>query len=100
MIQRIVLIKLTDEHASNSDREAVVKHTEAVLTPLPGVLGLAVGTPADDKSGASWDVGITLLFDDIESVETYKEHPEHRRYVDEFLAPQMAVIKAWNFALS
>jgi len=100
MIQRIVLIKLTDDHATPDGRQALVERSQSVLASLPGVRALTVGTPSDDKSGLSWDVGMTLLFDDMECVETYRMHPEHRRYVDEFLRPQLAVIKAWNFALN
>jgi len=100
MIQRIVLIKLTDDHATPANRRTLVEHTQAVLTALPGVRNVTVGTPSDDKSQQSWDVGITLHFDDMESLEQYRVHPTHRRYVDEFLKPQMAVIKAWNFEVT
>ena len=34
----------------------------------------------------------------LEDVEPYREHEEHRYFVDEFLDARIKVIKAWNFA--
>ena len=33
----------------------------------------------------------------LEDVDPYREHPVHRSYVDDFLKPRLAVLKAWNF---
>ena len=100
MIQRIVLIKLSDDQATPAGRNAVMEHTKTVLTALPKVRNLTINTPSDDKNQQSWDVKITLHFDDMESLEEYRVHPTHRDYVDEFLGPQLAVIKAWNFEVT
>jgi len=58
---------------------------------------VTVGIPADEASERSWDVSIVVRFRSVDDVEPYREHPEHRAYVDEFLRPRMVVIKAWNF---
>ena len=39
-------------------------------------------------------------FESLDAVEPYRIHPDHRSYVDDFLKPRLAVIKAWNFKLT
>ncbi len=97
MIERYVFIKLKGAHATSTGRAEVVKETTAKLPNLPGVLGVTVGTPADDPSGSEWDVSIVARFAKLEDIEAYRIHPEHRAYVDDFLRPRMQAIKAWNF---
>ncbi len=97
MIERYVFIKLKDEHSSREARQEVIEHSRAVLPKVPGVVAVRVGEPADGHAVAAWDVSIVVTFGAIEDVEPYRAHPDHRAYVDEFLKPRMAVIKAWNF---
>jgi hypothetical protein len=97
MIERYVFIRLEDPHATPAGRAAVVAETLRVLPALPGVLSVAVGTPADDDSARAWDVSIVVRFARVEDIDGYAEHPDHVVYVDDFLAPRMKVIKAWNF---
>lgn len=97
MIERIVLIKLKAEHASEKGRAEVVERTRAVLPEVPGVRGLSVGVPADERSAQSWDVAIRVTLDGVEALPAYLQHPDHRDYVDVFLRPRMECIKAWNF---
>ena len=37
--------------------------------------------------------------DDLNAVEDYRAHENHRRYMDVFLRPMLAMIKVWNFEL-
>jgi hypothetical protein len=97
MIERIVLIKLHDEHASPGARAEVAAHTRAVLPTVPGLGAVSVSTPADEKSAGSWDLSIVAHFDKLDDIAPYLAHPIHREYVDDFLRPKMACIKAWNF---
>lgn len=99
MIHRIVLVKLTDEHATPTIQAEVVEHTRVALSGLPGVKGVAAGAPADPKSAESWDLSIVVIFEAIDDVAPYLEHPQHRAYVDEYLRPRMECIKAWNFSV-
>jgi hypothetical protein len=100
MIDRYVFVKLTDAHASATGRAEIAAHTRAALAGVPGVERLTVGTPADEAAVKSWDLSIVVRFRRLEDVEPYQRHPDHRRYVDEYLAPRMQVIKAWNFEVS
>lgn len=97
MIERIVLIKLNQEHAHDAGRAEVAARSREVLSALPDVIEVAVGVPADAPSLKSWDLSLTLRFESLEAVEAYRVHPAHRAYVDEFLKPRLLLIKAWNF---
>jgi hypothetical protein len=33
----------------------------------------------------------------VHEIDSYRAHPEHRRFVDEFLGPRLEVKKGWNF---
>jgi len=97
MVERYVFIKLKDAHATAAGRQEVIDRTFADLRQVPGVRKLIVGKPADAAAEGSWDVSLVVVFDDLADVAPYQAHPVHRRYVDEFLAPRMEIIKAWNF---
>lgn len=98
-IERYVFIKMVDEHASPEGREEVAAEAERVIASLPGVRELRVGTPADDHARAAWDLSLCVRFSSLEDAEAYRVHPEHRAFVDDFLRPRLAVIKAWNMAV-
>jgi hypothetical protein len=98
MIERYVFIKLTGEYATPEGRAAVAERSRG-LSELAGVRSLRLGLPADERAAAAWDLSMVLCFDDLEAVERYRGHREHRAYVDEFLAPRTAAIKVWNFTV-
>lgn len=97
MVERYVFIKLKSEHATEAGRKEVAERTLDDLDGLPGVVKLIVGTPADQHAGDAWDLSIVVVFDRYEDVAPYLSHPDHRRYVDEYLKPRLEVIKYWNF---
>jgi len=99
MIQRIVLLKLDEEHATDSGRALVAARSREVLTVLPGVVKVDVGIPADASSRESWDISLVLKFESADDLEPFRVHPDHRSYVDDFLKPKLALIKAWNFEI-
>jgi len=79
MIERVQLLKLKAEHATPEGRADVVEHALALLSGLPGVLGVRAGVPADADASKSWDVFIAL------------------RFADEFVTARVDVQKAWSF---
>ena len=99
MIQRVVAIKLKDAYAHDADRAQVAAASREVLGAVPTVRTIEVATPADAATTKSWDLLLLLQFDDLDGVEAYRAHPNHRRYVDVFLRPMLEVIKVWNFEL-
>lgn len=100
MIQRVVAIKLKDAYSNPEDRAQVVATSREVLGAVPAVRAIDIGTPADFAAEKSWDVLLLLRFDDLQAVEDYRAHENHRRYMDVFLRPMLATIKVWNFELA
>ena len=97
MIERVVLIKLKPEYATDSQRAAVVQTTETTLPDAVGVRALRVATPADGRTRRDWDICIQVVLDDLDAVERYRVDKVHRAYADVFLRPMMAKIHVFNF---
>jgi hypothetical protein len=100
MIERVVLIKLSDAYANDDERGRIARHARRVLPLVPGVKGVTVGVPADESCEQSWDLSIIVEFADGTDIPRYLAHPDHRAFVDQLLKPRMEVIKAWNFAVA
>lgn len=97
MIHRIVLFKLKEAYANEAGRAAVVAKSREMLPGVPGVVEVVAGVPADERSRRDWDLCLQVRFASLEDVAPYLSHPDHRAYVDDFLADRLEVIKAWNF---
>jgi len=95
MIQRIVLVKLNDKAVRN--RQVIADYSREVLARIPGLIDVHVGQAADSRSAAAWDLALVLHFESVNDLDSYRFHPDHRAYVDNYLKPRMAAIKAWNF---
>lgn len=97
MIERIVLLQLTEEYTSSKALDDVAEHSRHVLPGLPGVLDCHVGLAADERTASSWHISLLLRFESLDDIPPYAAHPDHRAYVDEFLRPKLASISAFNF---
>jgi hypothetical protein len=94
VIERIVLLKLVDR----GRRDEIAAEARRALPGLPGVQGVHVGVPAD--AGAEvWDLLFAVRFDTLPDVEAYLVHPDHVRFVEQTLLPNVEIRKAWNFTL-
>ena len=94
-IDRVVLVKLTDE--ARDAVETAVRRADEVLSAIPQVRAFEVWRGADAKSAGDWDFGLHVHFDNIEAIAAYTDDPGHRQWVDQELKPNLLVIKAWNF---
>ena len=99
MIQRIVLLKLEGSFTTAETRAEIAAYSRRVLLALPQVVAVNVGTPADEASAGSWDISLVLHFASTDDLEPFREHPDHRAYVDDYLKPKLTCIKAWNFII-
>ena len=97
MIERVVLVKLKREHATDEQRAEIAKVTASTLAGAEGVRALRVGTPADGRTKSEWDICIEVVLDDIAAVERYRLDKVHRAYADVFLKPMMEKIRVYNF---
>ena len=97
MIRRYVFFRFEHAYRGNDAMNDILSETHRVLQTVPGVEMYEIGTPADEKAMAAWDLSITATFASRAVLESYIQHPRHREYVDEFIKPKLEVIKAWNF---
>ena len=97
MIERFAFVKLAPEHATDATRQALVAEALATLRPLPGVVSMTVGLPADPDAAKAWDLCVNVRFASLEDAAAYRAHPVHRRFVDEVVAPKSAARKGWTF---
>ena len=97
MIERVVLIKLKPEYATEAQRAAVVETTRTTLPQAEGVRALRVAMAADARTKREWDVCIEVVLDDLDAVERYSVDRLHRAYGDVFLKPMLATIRVYNF---
>ena len=98
MIKRVVLIKLNEEYANEAGRDKVVRHAQRVLPLLPGVVGVQVGSVAEGSS-PDWDVTIIVELAHLEDYARYRDDPDHRAFLDEFLKPRTVTRTAANFVI-
>ncbi len=97
MIERFAFVKLAPEHATDAERRALARQALEELRPLPGVLSMSVGLPADGDSAKAWDLCVNVRFANLDDAAAYRAHPVHRRFVDEVIAPRSAARKGWTF---
>ena len=98
MIHRVTYIRLKNDIGDSAAE--IAAHSLTVLGALPGVVAIDIGIPADEHARAAWDLSLTVRFARLEDVDLYTHHPEHRRYMDEYLVPRTHVLKAWSFWVS
>lgn len=97
MIDRIVLFKLKDEHATDTARAEIAAHSRDALKVVPGPLDIRVGVPADEASTKSWDLSIVIRFADLDAMNAFVRHADHMSYYREYMVPRMEVVKYWAF---
>jgi hypothetical protein len=97
MIERFAFVKLAPEHATDAQRRALADEALATLRPLPGVVAITIGLPADAESQKAWDLCVTVRFAAVEDAAAYVAHPAYRRFVDEVVIPRSAARKGWTF---
>ena len=98
MIERYVFVRLKPEYATEAGRAEVRERSQHLAT-IPGVLGVAIGAPADDDAAHAWDLSLVVRFAALADVDAYLDHAAHAAYYEAFLLPRLLVIKAWNFAV-
>lgn len=75
--------------APEGEAAALIRDAHELLEPIPSVRELRIGRPAEkgtpDFAKKDFQVGLLVLFDDYEGLETYLNHPQHRKYVEKHL---------------
>jgi hypothetical protein len=82
MIKHIVMLKMNPEHKNMQDE--LVSDLNALKDKISEVRELEVGVhyaPTDK----TMDIVLITAFDNIDDLQTYREHPEHKPVVDKII---------------
>lgn len=93
MVERIMLFKLVD----SSTRDEVAAFTLKALGALRKLEELSVGLPADEASGASWDLSVVMGFANQDELSVSLESPAFRDFMGHAMQGRVEVVKAWSF---
>src|SRR5580765_1159495 len=84
MLVHTVFFWLKDS-APAGERERVAASCRELLAKIPTVRHLWAGAPAQtpkrDVIDASYDVGLTVILDDLPAHDVYQEHPLHLEFI-------------------
>lgn len=94
-VLRHVYLRLKPEHRDGSAFEAVLR-AALRLDEQAQVEDVQLLIPADEPARAAWDLCLQLRFASLEDAQAHGSEPGYRRFVDEFLAPRVLIVKAWN----
>lgn len=81
----VELLKFKGEGTEQATQE-VLADVEDLLVPIPALKGFWVGRPVPGTStpqyaiDADYDVGLVLMFDSPQGLQTYREHPAYVRF--------------------
>jgi hypothetical protein len=78
-----VIVYLKKDAPAN-EADAVLADTQKLLAKIPSVREIRAGRPADKATPIAtkdYQVGVLVLFDDIEGLHTYLDHPLHKEFV-------------------
>jgi len=77
-IRHIVFWKLSavTPRKKAEDAAGVVSRLEALVGVIPEIRSLTVG--ADVGGDENWDMALSMDVDDLEALNRYQKHPEHR----------------------
>lgn len=84
MIKHIVMIRLMEAGSPEEKLENGRKlkaAIEGLLGKIPELLSMEVGKNLSTKASA-YDLVLTSTFDSMETLETYRVHPEHQKVVE------------------
>ena len=72
--------------APADESEVLIADAHEMLRTIPSVRDLRAGKPAvkekPDIAKTDYQVGLLVLFDDVEGLNTYLNHPKHLKYVE------------------
>ncbi len=82
MIRHIVMWKLKDEALGKTKKEniAIIKERLYALKPIiPEILSMEIAENVNDADAVASDAVLIMDVEDLEALERYKNHPEHKK---------------------
>jgi hypothetical protein len=84
MIKHIVMIRLKEAGSPEEKLEngrRLKTSIEGLLGKIPELLSMEVGKNLSTKASA-YDLVLTSTFDSLETLDTYRVHPEHQKVLE------------------
>ena len=97
-VHHVVLCWLKDS-GNAAQRQQIIEASRS-FSKIPGVLDVRVGEPIpSDRSivDDSFDVAVPVTFADVRGLETYQNHPLHKKAGAEILMPLARKVVVYDF---
>lgn len=85
MIRHVVVFRFTAE-ATPEQKRRMAEELARLPALVPSVRAYRIGPDVGINEG-NFDFGVVADFDDAEGYVAYRDHPEHRKIVEEFIRP-------------
>lgn len=99
MITHVVVFWTDKPQDTNRDR--LIQAANDLLGRIPGAQNFRVGAPVASNRGVvddSFCFAISMDFPDQAAADTYQQHPEHIRFVNEFVKPLVKRFVVYDYA--
>lgn len=86
----------------NSEQRKLLIEQSRAFAKIPGVLSVEAGEMLESDRpivDSSYDVGIVMTFASEEAMHQYLPHPQHKKAVQEILAPLTQKIVVYDFTI-
>jgi hypothetical protein len=81
-VHTVIFFLKKDAPANEAD--SVIGDTQKLLAKIPSVREIRAGRPAEKTSPVAvkdYQVGLLVLFDDVDGLHAYSDHPLHKEFV-------------------
>ena len=89
MIKHIVVWRMADTPNKKEKAEAIKKNLEALKDKIDLIKDIRVGLNFNETESAS-DVVLETVFETIEDLNTYQNHPDHKAVGANYVRPNVA----------
>ena len=95
MLNHIVLFQLKPDVTTQQRADIITALTD-LQRYIPEILEISSGENFADRNGG-FDLALFVRLKDRDALQTYRDHPEHRRVVSEFIQPAAEKIIAADY---
>jgi Stress responsive A/B Barrel Domain len=88
MIRHVVLMRWTEE-STEEQKQRVADELARVPSLVPSLRTFRVGSDLGINPG-NFDFAVAADFDDVDGYLSYRDHPEHRAMISQFVLPVAA----------
>jgi len=99
-IYHLVFVWLKDQ-GNEKQKEKLIDMIH-ILKKIPTVLDISAGEVIESKRSivdSSYDVGFVMQYKNIEAMESYLQHPLHKKAVEEVLSPLAKKIVVYDIGV-